>query len=848
MPEKLVQRVLTHVTDRRYAPASITDLAEDLGLAPQDVDDLRQVIERLIEEKHIVLGDGETVVLPPPGAEVTGEFRAHERGFGFLVPDTPLQHGDLFVPPGQTMDAMTGDRVRAKTRCEPGRGKDSGKSPYTARVIEVLKRADKKYAGTLVKRDGKFFVEPDGRAFTESVFVRDPSIKNAVDGDKVLIELIEYAKDMGRDRPKKQAEGVILEVLGAAGEPDVETIAVIHAYGLEEGFDELVMAEARTAAKSLDDTNIPANRMDLTKTFVCTIDPPTAKDFDDAISLTKFDKQQDDGATWELGVHIADVAHFVTPGSALDETALRRGNSTYLPQRVLPMLPEVLSNGVCSLQPNVRRYTKSVFIRYSSVGKVLGFQFRRAVINSAFRMTYLEAQALIDGDLREAMKQCKTLDEEGKVHYPRELLQTVKLMDELAKVIRRRRKDDGMIVLGLPDVELIFDERGRVIDAEPEDDAFTHQLIEAFMVEANEAAATLFDNLNVPMIRRTHPEPESNNTDALRGFARIAGFMVPKNPDRKQLQLLLEATRGKSTEHAVNLAVLKTLTRAEYSPAIIGHFALASEHYTHFTSPIRRYPDLVVHRGLEAYLDATDNGNNKDISKKDLARKISEAVGTMDESALRDLGRHCSTTERNSESAERELRQYLVLELLQNHIGEDFGGTVTGVTHRGLFVQIDKYLCDGFIQTRDLPTTHPGERWIVDGKSGCLIGQRSNSRMSIGQRITVRIATVDLPRRQIELVVLPSGKTSKAKPPRTGEPGARGQGKKPQGSGGQPTGGGGRPGKHEPKKKKLDRNRYKVDPRNPGAQKKKGGGSGGQGGGRRKGGGGSKPNGGSRGS
>ncbi len=746
MPERLAQRILTHVTRPRYTPVSAEALANELELTPTDRKALQTAVDQLVSDGHVVLSADDAIALPPPGRTLTGVFRANERGFGFLLPDQLVQHGDLFIPPHSTMGAMTGDRVVARVRHEPGRARSSGKSPYTGQIIEILQRADRRYTGTLVQRGKTYIVEADGRSFSDPVVVRDPSTKNARPGDKVVLELISYPE---RDT---LAEGVIVEVLGEAGQPDVETQAVIHAFGLEEGFDEATNAEARAAAATLSDTTIPEDRLDLTETFICTIDPPDAKDFDDAISITKFDQPDEEGAVWELGVHIADVAHFVKPDSALDTTAKRRGNSTYLPRRVLPMLPELLSNGVCSLQPNVVRFAKSCFIRYSAKGKVVGARFARAAIKSAHRLTYLEAQALIDGDIREAAKHCRQ-DSGGETKYPRQLIQTLKHMDDLAKTIRQRRMNAGMIVLGLPEVELVFDDAGRVVDAEPEDNAFTHTIIEMFMVEANEAAARLFNHLRLPMIRRVHADPETSDTDELRGFARVAGFNIPKNPTRLELQQLLEHTRGKPAEHAVHLAVLKTLTRAEYSPALIGHFALASEHYTHFTSPIRRYPDLVVHRGLDTYLGLTDNGVRVKQPIKKLAGKIEKAPGFFDEQAQRDLGLHCSQTERNSAEAEKELRQYLILELLEQHVGDDFPGTCTGVMGRGIFVQIDKYLVDGFIGIRDLPGG-PSDRWKLNDRTGALVAQGSGRSLSIGQRFTVRVAKVDLARRQLDLVIV----------------------------------------------------------------------------------------------
>ena len=782
MPERYARRILDHIADRRYAPSTVVELVEELAVPEDQVESFQIAVDTLLEAGQVVRGTADTIALPPPGKDMVGTFRRHEKGFGFLMPDELTEHGDLFIPPGNVGDAMTGDKVKAKVIHEQRCGGADGKSPYIGKIIEVLQRAEKQYAGTLIQKGNKYGVEVDGRIFTTPVLIRDIDAKNAKPGDKVVIDLTEYPDDRGGN-----AEGVIIEVLGEAGQPDVETLAVMRAAGLSEKFPDEVMQQAREAARKLDDEELPANREDLTDTLIATIDPPDAKDYDDAISIRRIDQGQsgkgakgqsdqgqdgDDphsapqplspsappGAAWELGVHIADVAHYVEPGSALDQEAYSRGNSTYLPRKVVPMLPEVLSNGVCSLMEGVKRYAKTVFLTYDKDGNVLSQRFTKSVIRSAKRMTYIEAQALIDDDLKTAIKHCKS-----EPKYPRPLIQSLKAMDELARTIRKRRLSEGMIVLGLPSVDLVFDESGRVVDAVPEDNAFTHTIIEMFMVEANEAAARAFSALEVPMVRRVHPDPDAHGMNDLKAFARVAGYNIPAKPSRMELQALLDAVRDKPAQHAVHMAVLKTLSKAEYSPQLVGHFALASEHYTHFTSPIRRYPDFVVHRSLDVMLEHLEQLQPADPKKKPSAKKLGKLLrddGRIpDEEQMRVIGRHCSSTERNSESAERELRKYLVLELLSTKLGEDFPGTVTGVTGQGIYLQIDRYLIDGFIRLPDLPggAGGKGDRWQLNRNTGALVAQRSGRIINIGDRFpAVRIASVDLQRRQMELVIIDS--------------------------------------------------------------------------------------------
>lgn len=815
MPSRFRSRILTLVADKRYQPIDADAIAESLSVDKKDRSAFDTALDELSSSEKIVVQDDDTVSLPSPGSEIEGVLRRHPNGFGFLIPDTLVAHGDLFVPPPFIGNAMTGDRVRAEVVKEEGRAAP-GKSPFIAKIQEIIERADRRYAGVLESKkvgDGmKYRVIVDGRLLEDPIRILDAGSAGAKAGDKVVVDIVRFPEPGEDDIP----EGVITQVLGEAGQPDVETEAVMAAFGLAGDFPDEVMKEAREAAGKMELKKLPKDRLDLRDTFITTIDPPDAKDYDDAISLERLDaKSEEDNAAWELGIHIADVAAFVTPGSALEKEAFARGNSTYLPKRVVPMLPEVLSNGVCSLQPNVDRYAKTVFVRLSETGEVISDRFTKSVIRSSQRMTYLEAQALIDGDIKEARKHCRT-DSGGVAKYPKKLIQNCKDMDELARVIRDRRMSQGMIVLGLPEVSLIYDEEGRVVDAAPEDDAFTHKIIEMFMVEANEAAARLFAKVDVPMIRRTHPEPDSLDTSNLQSYSRVAGMNIPDKPDRHQLQQLLEAVRGKPQQQAVHFAVLKTMMKAEYSPALIGHFALAAEDYTHFTSPIRRYPDLIVHRGIDAYLEVDSKLKAKGKTRINAIRRgLGKHKNVPDHEELVEIGQHCGTTERNSAQAERELRNYMVLEMLGNRLGEDFDGTVTGVVGQGCFIQLNRFLVDGFVKVSELPSAI-GDFWKLNRNTGALVADRSGKTIAIGDRFTVRIASVDLVRRTMDLAivfpgadVVPKAKGSAPRSKDRGRDGGRGRssGDRGRGKGGDHHGGGGDGDNDAPARKKRRKRR-----------------------------------------
>jgi len=697
MPERYVEAIIKYLSSRDYQPLNPRQLARQLGVAEEAYGSFRQAIKILRDSGRVVLGARNALTLPEMSARVVGTFRANPRGFGFVVPETPNAHGDLYVPEGESAGAMTGDTVVARVL---KRGKRGGEMLYHGRVVEIVRRGASRLVGTLQQSEDAWFVLPDGNAVTEPVVIGDVG-PGARPGQKVVAEITSYPS------PGKLARGVIVENIGAAGQIEAETLAVIRAHGLPDTFDGAVLAEARRAAEAFDPAAADG-REDLTGLTVVTIDPPDARDFDDAVSV------QADGGGFVLGVHIADVSHFVAAGKAVDTEARLRGNSVYFPRKVLPMLPEVLSNGVCSLQEGQRRFCKSAFIRYDAAGEVVGARLAETVIRSARRLTYTEAQAIIDGK---------------SGGYERAVVELLKRMDDLARRIDRRRRKQGMIQLDLPAVELVLDEQGKLADAVPEDDSYTHTIIEMFMVEANEAVARALAAGNVDFLRRIHPEPDRPAGRQLVSFLRVCGHKLPRDLSRADIQRLLEAVKGKPESYAVNLAVLKSFEQAEYSPMRVGHFALASDNYCHFTSPIRRYPDLTVHRLFA-----------------DLARK--RRPGAPDVAELVALGSHCSTTERRAEAAEEELRTVLLLQFLAGKVGESFDGVVTGVTNFGLFVQLPRYVIEGLIRMADLGD----DWWEVSTQAGEIRGERSGRRFRIGDPLKVRIASVDPARRQLNLL------------------------------------------------------------------------------------------------
>lgn len=754
MSQSIESRIISHVTSPGYQPKRPRKLAADLNLQEeQHYHAFRDALRELMHQGRIIYGARGAIVLPTEKSshdQFLGTYRHNKRGFGFVVPSDPSSHEDLFIPEGSNNGAITGDIVRAKI---VSRGQRDGKAYHSGKIVEVVQRTQKRFVGSVTKMHGQWFVMPDGNTITDPVLTPDAASRHIKPGTKVVVELTAYPEN------GQQAEGVITEVLGAAGEKDVDLKSVIVQFNMPEDFPDAVKDQARASVDDFDPDEERRHRLDLSDQVICTIDPDDAKDYDDAISLRRLENGQ-----WQLGVHIADVSHFVPQGTPLDEEAKSRGNSAYFPGYVIPMLPEILSNGVCSLQEGVPRLCKSAFITYDENAKPISTKFANTIIKSATRLRYREAQAILDG-----AEVIPHPDGDRKVSdYKPEVVKLLHEMNALARRLQKRRHHQGQIVLDLPEVDLVLDEEGRVIDAVPEDQSFTHTLIEMFMVEANEAVARLLDSQNVPFLRRTHPEPDLEDAERLRQFVQVAGHQIPKKLDRKALQALLAKLRGKPESFAINLAVLKSLTRAEYSPQPIGHYALASEHYSHFTSPIRRYADLTIHRLLDAYFAA--RGDHAGPPRK---TKI-DPEDVPDHAELMELGKHLSFTERRADDAERELRQIKILELMKNHIGEDFAGVVTGVTNFGVFVQLQRYLNDGLVRYEDLFD----DWWDVDDRSGVITGQRTGIKIRIGDVVTARIVKVDVARRELDLAIvkLQSGATpqpGKSKKPRPGDRGRK---------------------------------------------------------------------------
>jgi ribonuclease R len=697
MHETLRSHIL-HLLQKDGTPRKLVHIEQELGIGVEVRAAFREALESLSAEGRVIVGRGNLISLPSLTGEITGVFRANARGYGFITPEQSVDDDEVFVPAKATGNAMTGDRVVA----EISRRDDSGR--LAGRITKVLSRAHTSVVGTLRQEPGGWLVQPDGGDFSHPIQLDPVGLRGARPGDKVTVNIRSYPTR------SQQGRGVVTEVLGRPGRSDTETSAIIQRHGLLDAFEPSALVEASNAKAAFDPRDA-RGRKDITGALVVTIDPPDAKDFDDAISLTR-----DRHGRRVLGVHIADVSHFVPAGSALDRCARQRGNSVYLPGQTLPMLPEMLSNGICSLQPDQRRYTKSVYLTYDKAGQVQSARFANTIIQSRARLTYLEVDRVLRGD---------------NCGLSAEVVALLGEMKALARCIEERRRRAGMLQLETFATELVRDVTGQVVGVQLEDTSYPHTIIEMFMVEANVAVASLLDRYCIPFMRRIHAEPDAGTLARLSQTLRLLGVTLSRRPQRGDIQALLDQVRATRMALPVNMLVLRSLEKAAYGPANVGHYALAVSKYCHFTSPIRRYADLTVHRALQAYLSGNVDQARRQYVYPDLV----------------EIGRHISETEQAAENAERELKTLFILHVLRHRAAREFEGVVVNLTPFGAAVHLLEYGVEGLIRREALGPDH----WQFDERSQCLIGRHTGALLRLGQAIRVRIVDIHPAAGQLDL-------------------------------------------------------------------------------------------------
>src|SRR5437667_5102315 len=650
---------LLHTAD--YRPLDRVEIARELGLKSNQRVPLRKALRELERSGEIARIRKDRYILPAEADLVTGKLSIHQVGYGFLASETPGQP-DIFIAAENTGTAMNGDRVVVRISRDAPYDRIKGRSE--GRVIRILERAHDTIVGTLQRSRNFYYVSADDPAGVHDVYGRLDAAQRpgrpANVGDKGVVRLDPW------ESRHINPEGEIIEVLGPASAPGVDVLSIIRKYHLPAEFPKDVLDQAERISEKIGSRRLES-REDLRNEFIVTIDPDDARDFDDAIQVEKT------GTGWRLGVHIADVATYVEPASALDREARRRGNSVYLPDRVIPMLPERLSNGVCSLNPGVDRLTHSVFIHFDKHGVVKSARFARSVIRSAHRLTYKQAYAILTSPPGDQLGE--------RLH----------LAWELAALLRRKRFQHGSLDLDFPEVKVWVDNNGRPVRLERVENDESHQLIEEFMLAANEAVARELKNRAVPTIYRVHENPDLEKLAEYREFVLSFDYKVGDLTHRAELQRLLAAFRGKPEEQALKIALLKSLKRARYSPQPLGHYGLAKANYLHFTSPIRRYADLVVHRALGR--DPAGAGGRP-------ARSASASYHP-DMAEIASIAEHISVTERTAADAEVDAVQMKKLEFFQRQLDarnpQIFRATIIDVRNYGLMVELPDALVTGWV-------------------------------------------------------------------------------------------------------------------------------------------------------
>jgi ribonuclease R len=705
---RLADLILSEIARERYEPLKPKSLSRKLGIPAGRYGEFKEALHDLLAQKRIEIGKDHKVQPVQPHGTVTGTYRSTSGGFGFVRPQliNNQPSADIFIRAGHALDAVTGDLVLVRITRKPHR-RDLGPS---GEVIRVLERATRQFVGTYFERQGDGLVRVDGTVFAHSIAVGDAGTKGARPRDKVVIEMIRFPS------PEDRGEAVITEVLGPQGKPGVDAISIIREFGLPDEFPEEALAEARQTAEQFSESNLDG-REDFTRDLVVTIDPVDARDFDDAVSLL----QDPHTRHWVLAVHIADVAHFAPVGGALDREARRRATSVYLPRRVLPMFPEVISNGVASLQQGKMRYVLSALMDFTPEGKRTSVRLARSAIRVRKRLTYEQVQQVLD----DPKSPTPGVRPEAKASLLR--------MGDFAAMLRRRRIARGALELVLSEAELDYNREGQVVGAHTRTHGTSHQLIEEFMLAANEAVAEQLDRLSVPFLRRVHPPPDAIKLENFAEFARLLGYNVRDDADRFALQKVLRDSADRPLQRAIHYALLRSMKQAVYSPEASGHYALASDHYCHFTSPIRRYPDLTVHRLV--------------------SRWIRSGRAATDREELVVLGDHCSKMERRAEAAERELIKVKLLQFLSDQVGTQMDAVVSGVADYGFFALGLALPVEGRVHS----STLTNDVYRLDPAAQALVGRSSRHRFRLGDPVRVEVVRVDVERRQLDFrVVLPA--------------------------------------------------------------------------------------------
>ncbi|MCC6545205.1 MAG: ribonuclease R [Nitrospirae bacterium] len=697
--------ILTLMQGKAYRPLLLTELMRVLSVPKKRNEAFSDTLEKMLHDGLIVKIRGDRYGLPQKMNLVTGVLQGHADGYGFVISGTEGEP-DVFIPRRNMMGAMHNDKVVARIEASGRDGKKEG------RIIRVLERFHKKIVGRFERGRNFGFIIPTDKKICYDLFIAPKYIMGAKDGDMVVAEITSYPQSA------RNPEGEIIKILGKSTTPGIDTEVIIEEYGLPARFTPEILSEAESLPDEVTE-HMLQGRQDLRSLRTVTIDGERAKDFDDAVSIEK----TADGK-FILWVHIADVSHYVEWDSPLDKEAYSRETSVYLPDRVIPMFPEKLSNHICSLNPKKDRLTLTVEMLFDHNGTRTGYKIYESVINSNGRMTYTDVKKIVVDKDQELISRYESL------------VDIFLLMNELCLIMRSKRMKRGSIDFDLPEPEIILDLQSNTIDIIKSERNIAHQIIEEFMIAANETVAQHMSGKPIPSIYRVHEPPDEDKISEFNEFISEIGYshkLMFENP--KTFQRLLHKLTGKPEEVLINKLLLRSMKQARYSIDNIGHFGLASQHYTHFTSPIRRYPDLIIHRLVK-----------ETIKRRYLKKDMKQHLDTI----LAEIARQTSARERKAMDAERDVIELKKLQYMQSRTGTEYDGVISGVTAFGFFVELKEILVEGLVRV----TSMYDDFYRFDDKGHRLLGDRSQKIFRLGDSVRVRVEKVNMENRKIDFTIV----------------------------------------------------------------------------------------------
>ena len=706
MTEKIREQLLGLINDPHYNPLKREELALIFNIHPSEMPMFYNFLDELEEDGYIIKTKKGRVMSPNKMGLFVGKFVAHRKGYGFVESDEEFTQ-DLFIPKDDINGALHNDRVMAEIVTPATEDKRA-----EGKVIKIIKREVTRVVGLFQENKSFGFVVPDDKKFNQDIFIPKRGFNGAKNDDKVVCEITLWPQE------NRKPEGKIIEVLGKKGERGVEIDSIIRAHGLPEEFPKKVIDEANyVSSQDLEDEI--ARRLDLRHLDIFTIDGEDAKDLDDAISIEVLPN-----GNYKLGVHIADVTHYVREKSKLDKEALKRATSVYLVDKVIPMLPKQLSNGVCSLNPFEDKLTLSCIMEIDENGKVVNSEIAETVINSKARMTYTEVSDILEKD-----------DEKLKQTFAKQV-EDFKNAEKLARILMKRRERRGAIDFDFPEAKIILNREGKVVDIKCYERRISNKMREEFMLVANETVAEHFYWLQLPFVYRIHETPSAEKMEDLNKFIATFGYHIKgdlEDVHPKEIQSLVEKIKGTKEEESISTIALRSMKQAKYSPQCIGHFGLAAKYYCHFTSPIRRYPDLQIHRIIKEQLN--NKLNNK---RQEQLSHIVEYASTQS-----------SERERAAELAERDVHDFYKACYMADKVGQEFDGVVSSVTSFGMFVELENTV-EGLIRLANMRDDY----YIYNQETYTIMGERSHKTFKIGDTVRIKVDNVNVDFREIDFVLI----------------------------------------------------------------------------------------------